>query len=201
LEVNTAESITLTSISIPSTSLPGQCMQLRVNLLICLLKHWNQVLGLPTVFWGKECIWCTGCIAPACATNAVNVIFRGVWVIKVDHIFDPIHICALNNMQVSCSKQYKYTACLTQIYCMWQHCTHLLTSRYVTKIWQRVQSPQNCMQQYFNKEYKCWSNIQHLANRDNVGCYNTAMATMLHVPLKQKMADQQQPHRLGKLKI
>jgi len=39
LDINTAESITLTSFSIPSTSLPGQFMQLRVNFLICLLKH------------------------------------------------------------------------------------------------------------------------------------------------------------------
>lgn len=114
LEVNIAESITLTSFSIPSTSLPGQFMQLRVNLLICLFKHWNQVLGLPTIVWSKEGIWCTRCIAAACATNAVNVIFRGVWIIKVDHIFDPIHICALNNIQVS----YEYTACLTEIYCI-----------------------------------------------------------------------------------
>ena len=98
LEVNIAESITLTSFSIPSTSLPGQFMQLRVNLLICLSKHWNQVPGLPTIVWSKESIWCTRCVAAACATNAVNVIFRGVWIIKVDHIFDPIHICALNNM-------------------------------------------------------------------------------------------------------
>lgn len=118
LEVNTAESITLTSFSIPSTSLPGHFTQLRVNLLICLLKHWNQVLGLPTIVWSKESIWCTRCIAAACATNAVNVIFGGVWIIIVDHIFDPIHICALNNMQVSGSKQYEYTTCLTGIYCM-----------------------------------------------------------------------------------
>lgn len=116
-KVNTAENITLTPFSISSTTLPGQQIQLRVNLLICLSKHWNQVLGLPTVIWGKECIRCPRWIAAASATDAVDVIFRGVWIIKVDHIFDPIHICVLNNM-FACLKQYEWATSPTHL----RHC-------------------------------------------------------------------------------
>lgn len=78
--------------SILTASHVGQFSQSRVDNLISLLQHTNQFLCLTLVVGGEKGIRCATLQASPSTSNAMNVVFSSVGVVKVDHKFNILHI-------------------------------------------------------------------------------------------------------------
>ena len=67
--------------------------QLGVDRLLGPLQDPNQVPGVPRVTGGEEGVGGAGVLGPSRATDAVNVVFRAVGEVEVDHVLDVGYIC------------------------------------------------------------------------------------------------------------
>lgn len=80
-----------------------------VRYLVGFLKHRNQVSCLLVIAGREEGIGCAGRVRTAGTSDTMDVILRRVRIIKVDDVFDTVHICiektvlmAMKNVQHAC---------------------------------------------------------------------------------------------------
>lgn len=70
----------------------GELHQLRVDNLISLLEHRNQVIHLLCILLGYKRVCSAGRGAPSSTSDPMNIILRRIGVVVIDYKFDPIHI-------------------------------------------------------------------------------------------------------------
>lgn len=67
--------------------------KLGVNGLVGLAQHRDQVTGLFHVVGGEESVGSARFLTSGCASNAVDIVLRGVRVVIIDDKFHILHIC------------------------------------------------------------------------------------------------------------
>lgn len=85
-------SLSLTSSS-PSSPVINQLQQFGVDGLPGLLQNPDQVSGLAEVPGSEEGVGCAFVGAAGGASNAVDIVLRGVWVIIVDDKLHVLYVC------------------------------------------------------------------------------------------------------------
>lgn len=63
-----------------------------VSHLIGLLQHVDQVGGFRRILVGKQCVGSSSVVRPPSATDAMHIVLRIIWVIKIDYEFHVFHI-------------------------------------------------------------------------------------------------------------
>lgn len=69
--------------------------EFRVDGLVGLTEHGNEVAGLPHVVRGEEGVGCASLLAPGSSADAVDIVLRVVGVVKVDDKFHVFNICRM----------------------------------------------------------------------------------------------------------
>lgn len=63
-----------------------------IDLLLGFTEDSNKTLCFRSIFLSKQCVRSATVTSTARTTNAMDVIFRTVWIVKVDHEFHIIDI-------------------------------------------------------------------------------------------------------------